>query len=534
MVGFKRSFWRIAIVLLLAFSGSVLLLDGRTVGLAANTCWLCLAVTSISLPLGGLLAVLLWRTDLPGRNLALFALGWLFVVPLYLQAGAWQAGFGLQGWFTIGWDLPHWFDGWIAAIFVHAAASLPWVVLIVGVGLWTVERDLEEQSLCEMPAIYVLLTVSLRRSAFAWLAAGLWIVVQCATEMTVTDLFRVRTYAEELYSQMAAHGQPIRALQETGPGWLLLVFLVVAILWLATTLMPALRRGVSQSSHCFVLGFWRWPALCFVCVLMFILVGVPLASLIYQAGLEVIPSDGTVLRVWSPGKVTALTVDAVVRFDGLPTWGRFTQEIGRSVLVASCTATLAMLLSLPLAWWARQGIWSPALLVIAFCSAIPMPLWAIGTIQLLNRPDIPWLVDLYDRSILAPLLVQTIRALPIATLILWPALQTIPQYRFDQAAADGLTPWWQLFSVVLPQRKAALVIAWLLGFCLAFGELGATMLVAPAGFELVSVHIFNLLHAGVNDLVASLYLALLAMFGLISLVLLSFRLTLQKKTHVAA
>lgn len=516
--GFPRRVGQVGLAIVLALCAFLLALDERTRGLAWNTLWLCTAVTWISLPLGGLLAALLWRTDLPGRTLALFALTWLLVVPLYLQAGAWRAGFGLQGWFTIGWDWPHWFDGWLAAIWVHTAAALPWVVLIVGVGLWTVEPELEEQALTEMPAAWVFLTVTLPRSAFAYLAAALWVIVQCGTEMTVTDLFRVRTYAEELYSQMAAHGQPLRALQETGWGWLLLGFLFVAIVWMAVTLMPHLRHGAGRSQRCFPLGRWKVPTFLFVLLGMVLLIGVPLASLVYQAGLEVVPKGQSIVRFWSPSKAVTLTVETLIQFDGTntPTWGRFSKEILRSILVAGCTATLAVVLSLPLAWWARQGIRLPALLALAITAAIPMPLWGIGTIQLLNQPELPWLIALYDRSILAPLLVQTIRAMPLALLILWPALQTIPQHRFDQAALDGCRPIVQLLAVALPQRKAALTVAWLLSFCLAFGELGATMLVAPAGFELVSVHIFNLLHAGVNDLVASLYLVLLVLFTLIA------------------
>ena len=63
---------------------------------------LCAAgACAIALPLGVVLAVLLFKTDVPGRRAAtLLVVGMLFV-PLYLVTGAWDAGFGVQGWHTL-------------------------------------------------------------------------------------------------------------------------------------------------------------------------------------------------------------------------------------------------------------------------------------------------------------------------------------------------------------------------------------------------------------------------------------------------
>ena len=62
------------------------------------------------------------------------------------------------------------------------------------------------------------------------------------------------------------------------------------------------------------------------------------------------------------------------------------------------------------------------LAVLSLCLTIPGPLLGVVTIRLLNRPpDSPFacLAWLYDSNF-APWLVQTLRALPLATLILWP------------------------------------------------------------------------------------------------------------------
>src|SRR5436190_19197212 len=126
--------------------------DSRTFYLALNTLQLAAATLGLALPTGVLLAVLLWRTDVPGRRLALAMLTAMLFIPLYLQAAAWDAGFGLQGWFSVqqgNLQFPPLF-GWRAVIWIHALAAIPWVVLIVGVGLRLIEPELEELALLDM------------------------------------------------------------------------------------------------------------------------------------------------------------------------------------------------------------------------------------------------------------------------------------------------------------------------------------------------------------------------------------------------
>src|SRR4030042_4786116 len=90
-------------------------LDARTSSLLWNTLFLSAATCAISLPLGVVLAWLLVRTDLPGRPAALVLFGVMLFVPLYVQAAAWQAGFGLQGRYTLAYAASAWLGGWTGA-----------------------------------------------------------------------------------------------------------------------------------------------------------------------------------------------------------------------------------------------------------------------------------------------------------------------------------------------------------------------------------------------------------------------------------
>src|SRR5687767_4034846 len=162
--------------------------DLRILILARNTFLLSSGACAFSLPVGTFLAILLWRTDLRGRKAALAILVAMLFVPLYLQAAAWDAGFGLQGWFTVrlgGLAHPP-LEGWRAVIWIHALAAIPWVVLITGAGLRLVEPELEETALLDMPPWQVILRVTLPRAWPAVAASALWVLLTCAAEMTVT------------------------------------------------------------------------------------------------------------------------------------------------------------------------------------------------------------------------------------------------------------------------------------------------------------------------------------------------------------
>ena len=127
---------------------------------------------------------------------------------------------------------------------------------------------------------------------------------------------------------------------------------------------------------------------------------------------------------------------------------------------------------------------------------------------------------------------QTLRALPIVTLILWPTLASVPQAMLDTAATDGAGWWRRLLFIVVPQRWPALVAAWLVGLAMSIGELAATVLVVPPGPTTISVRIFSLIHYGVDDRVASICLALV--LGLVALTLAGVYLLPRDSRGVAA
>src|SRR5437870_1865636 len=102
----------------------------RLLGLAKNTALLVLVTLAVTLALGVPAALLLYRSDLPGRHALRRLVVLLLFVPLPLQA------------------------------------TLPRAAPLIG-------------------------------------AAAAWVAIQAATEITITDMMQVRTFAEEVYTQFA-------------------------------------------------------------------------------------------------------------------------------------------------------------------------------------------------------------------------------------------------------------------------------------------------------------------------------------------
>jgi iron(III) transport system permease protein len=497
-------------LLILAWIAAVLLLwlDATGRMLALNSLWLLAGTLALALPLGIGVALLLTRTDLPGRRLWWTLVLLQLFVPLYVHAAAWDAGFGLDGWFTkfLKWAVPGSelfvpLAKWRGALWVHVVSALPWIVAIVGVSLRMVERELEEAALlCGSPP-QVVWRITLPRAAPGVAVAALWVFVLTMSEMTATNVFQVRTFAEEVYSALANWATPGQALRVVWPMLGMVVLCVVAAAEACLWLGPRVRRAAGSPPLVFRLGRGRWAvSLASTAVLSFLLL-VPLASLVYQAGVTVEKHEGQVVRTWSPVTVP-VTVSRGI-------WeGR--REFRWSLQIAAVSATAAVAVGMPLAWLARGGRRRGLAILSGTAAlwAIPAPLLSLFIIAALNRPH-SWTVWFYDRTEFAPCLALLLRGLPLATLVLWAAFRSLPAETLEAAAVQGAGPLARFFHIALPQRWPALLCSWCVVFVVGVGDLSATILLLRPGVETIAVKIFRMIHASTNEQTAGMCLALL-------------------------
>src|SRR5205085_11241246 len=112
---------------------------------------------------------------------------------------------------------------------------------------------------------------------------------------------------------------------------------------------------------------------------------------------------------------------------------------------------------------------------IAICWAVPGPLVGPAGIAAFNQPGPSWLHWVYDHTIAAPVVAQAIRSLPLSTLVVWHAFATLPRETLQNALLDGASSWKTFLRIMLPARKSALLVAWLIALAASLGELDASI-----------------------------------------------------------
>jgi iron(III) transport system permease protein len=507
---------------------------GRIAWLAANTTLLVAGTCLIAVPAGTLLAVLLFRTGLVGRRLLMAVMVLLLFVPLPVIVSSWQAFLGSGGllpielWAT-GVDRP-WATGWGPAVWVHAVAAIPWVTCIVGLGLRWVEPELEDEAALLLSPWRVICFVTLPRCRASILAATLFVALQTANEISVTDMMLISTLAEEVYTRFtlgeSLGGTVVRSL----PGLLAVIALLSAAaprLERALPPLPILLRAPRILIH-------RPGLLGLACLgAMFAVLLVPAAGLVWRLGEAGEPRTWSAVHAWNQLHGTAVS---------------YFRPLIMSVGTALASGIAVAGLALVCCWLARDSRPMRVFLLVLMTAAwvMPAPLVGIGLKEFILASVKPpptdaaaegvdsrergesqgvrlgeiWSAAVYFGPSPLPILwAHLIRLLPAAVLFLWPVMRVIPKGLLEAARIEGPGPVRELLFVIWPlTRRAAAVIA-LAVSALALGELAAAGRVETPGWECFSRLLFDRMHYGADSTVAALSLMLL--FGVIAYTLLT-------------
>jgi iron(III) transport system permease protein len=491
----------------------------RLLSLVLNTVKLVSGTLLIAIPLGVAGAVLLYRTDLPFSRLLRFLIVLTLFVPLPLFTSAWQAAFGTGG--MLPWDVWNrtppgdpdispigiawkpWGQGLLGAIWVHTAAGLPWVILLVGQGLAWVERELEEDASLVAGPWLVLRYVTLPRSRAAIVAAGLWVALAMVTEITVTDMMQVRTFAEEVYTQLVA-GDRLALAHAVAVSIPTVLLTTALVAWVSARWerdLPPMETLLAPPRP-IPLGHWRWPCLIVVLVIATGYAGVPVASLLWKAGLAGNPQS------WSSSVAERHL------------WNVFRVQSGmvvRSLLLAALTGGITAGFALLLSWlalgsrWFRGGVF----LMLAIVLATSGPVLGLGLKTVIAASlhlEIKPLADVlyYGPSPVPAVWAHWLRFLPYAVAILWPIMRLVPRELREAIQVDGARPRHEFAYLIWPLLRGTALCAALAVMVLSLGELGASKLVETAGSRTFAHEVFDQMHYGVGNNLAALCLVLLA------------------------
>lgn len=494
-----------------------------------NTAAFCAGVVCLALPAGTFLAIVLTRTDVAGRRAAAAVLLFLLFLPLYVHLTGWEAAFGKLGWLTSITRVPL-LVGMRAVIFLHGMAAIPWVALVVAVGLRLVRRTDEEVALLDASGPRVMALIVLPQLApYLW-AASLLAAISAASEMTVTNIYLVEpgdyTLAEQVY--MTLQSQPLAAavrqsLWSIGATTILVAGGVLTVRFLAPL------RGRSAEDRLepltYPLGSWKWPTTLLVWLLLAALVGVPLASMAYKSGTLVIWDHDVPLQTWSAAKCATLPWVSLWRVGG---------DLRSTVVISAAAATLDVALAIGMYFVTRHKRWRDGLLLAAagIAWAIPGPVVGLGIIGFFQL-DVPGFDWLYNRTDLPAILAQGVRAAPIVVLVVMHSLERFPRSVLEAAQLDGASPWSTLCRVILPQRWMAVLTAWTVGLAIAAGDLAWSILVLRPGSDTLQRRLFADIHAGADDRVAGTCLAMSALYAAgAAVILVAARRSLTKRDAI--
>lgn len=471
-----------------------------------NTLIVGLGTIALSVPLGTLLAILLVRTNLWGRSFAWLALNSQLVVPLYVFAGSWNAAFGSQGWWPLSQVAAARFEtsALIAVIFIHSAASIPFVSMIVSLGLVWIDRSLEEVALLEGGFKQVIVRVLLPGLRPWLLLAAFWSLFPVLTEMVVTNLYQVPTLAEQVYLD-ASRGNVSPLTYPVALGLCQLPVLLLA-LWIHKLMPPwsqLIERTKQYRARTLPLYGLRLPISLAVWSIVLLLVALPIINLVTKAGWLPLERNGHTTYSWSINRFLVTLTESVVNFRSEFIW---------SLTLAVCSASAALALVILLLGFARKP-WPKTVISSLMLLMIATPGALVGSlcIWLLNRSTPELLGYLYDHTLAAPILAQQFRLLPLAWLIGLSIMASIDRPSLELAGLDGLKFWQRLRIVYWPQTASRWLLGWLLLCILSLGELSATILVLPPGVTTLPMRLFELLHFGMRHQDSGLCLLLLAM-----------------------
>lgn len=447
---------------------AALLLDSRQRGLLYNTTVLGSATALLATLIGAPLGVVLARVDVRRKTILRVVLATPLVLPPYVVGLAWLSLGGSSGLVAqiVGRDLlSNWTYSIAGAVAVLTLVYYPLSMLATEVALRQIEPRLEEAALLVAPPRRVLWHITLRLAAPSITAAALVVFVLAISEFGVPGLLQVRVYTTEVFTAFAALYDFGRATVLALP--LLLVSSVVAAAALITggERLIATRRGASGSLGLTLDAWKRAAALTAACV-----AGVAL----------VLP-------------LVALSVAAL----GAHSWAAIFEGSGNAALNSLLLATGGATLTVAVGLWlgyarARARPWPGAAADVVFVVlfGVPSTVIGVGLIGLWNRPGMAG--ALYGTNAML-MLVSLARFLPVAALGLAATARHVPISHEEAASASGARWGRTMTRIVLPQMTTGVLSVWVLIFVLAFGELGASILVAPPGEATLPIRVYTLI-----------------------------------------
>lgn len=464
--------------------------EWRYVSLLLLSCGIAAGATLLAAVIGVLQAFVLERTRVAlgrlWRRLYLLPL----CIPPHIHAIAWIGLCGETGplnkWLIVlsGAEAPVfnlYTPLWAAVIL--GIAYHPLITLLVSGGIRSMDRRMEEAALQYMPLQRVLRRVTLPLLLPHILSGSIFVFIFAFFNYGVASLLRVHTYPVEIFAQFSAFYNEAAATALSVPViGLALGMLAIQRFWMRGRSYVVMDTGRSRPDT-IELGQLHGPVLAIMCIVAGVSIMLPLVVLAIQT--------------------KAVAIFGVV-------WKSASREVIGTTLLSIVSATaitvLAYLLGGTLA--NRKGKLNAGLDLFCFAPlALPATVMGIGMIYVWNRPA----TQLVYTSAAILVLVYAARFVPFSLRAVMAGMQQIGPAMRDAAVLYQRRWFDRMLKIEMPLSMPGIIAGWCLAFILCMGELGATLMVVPAGMGTISLKIYTLMHYGANQMVAALAILLVVL-----------------------
>ena len=473
-----------------------------------NTFAFATLTTLLSVVLGVVMAVLIGRTDLPGRSV----LGEVLLWPIYLSplvvAFAWVIMYSPAGYVTLFVKHRLHFQPWNlytipGMALVAAVALMPIAYLYCSSSAAVADPALEDaaRSVGAGPLrILFSVTLPLMRPPILYSTVLIFTIALEALSipMILGGPVGIDFFASFLYNRWLGGTQPDYGL--VGAAAVVLLLLVTGLVLLQNSLLRETARfvtvrGKATRPHVFKLGWLRWILFAFICLYMLLAALLPMAGLVMQAFTKFLTP---LVPPWQ-----FLTLENVTVVFSYPAYVR---SITNSVLIALIGGVLTTLFVALIALVAHRSEF-PFRRVLDFLAVYPraMPgmivgigfFWALVMVKPLGT---------IRNTIWGLMIAFGVRYLPTAFGAISPMLTKIGT-ELDYAARTVGADWWTTCREILFKLlKPALYSSFVLLFIQLIKEYGSAVFLVAPGSEVMGLTMLQFWVQGETGPVAALSL----------------------------
>jgi len=431
-------------------------------------------VATISTILGGFFAFFLTKTNLPFKNIfKILFLAPLFLSP-YILTLSWVDFFV---YFNQGKAFIYSFWG---VVFILSLVFTPLSMLVISSGLSNINAKLEEAGLMLTSYPNVVLKIIFPMVKPAIFSSFILVFVFALSEFSVPAFLSVKVLTTEIFTQFSAFYNYALALTNS------MILVAIAIVLLLTErfyLSNSSFLSIGTKSHQSKIVELNRGRYLIIIVHLFYLFGAIFTPIIvltmqtFEGGTE---SFFKAIELLSPNIIDSLFY-ATIGALGLLFFGSIFAYI-------SVREDIKMV---------------DTMLLILF--GVPSTVLGIGLIKFFNTPSLDFIYGSFWIIIIAYLG----KFIFISHKLISNALLQIPKSIEESAEIMGAGFFMRMRTIILPLIADKLFIIFIIGFIFCLGELGATIVVYPAGSALMGIKLYTIMANAPQSLISAMSLVIL-------------------------